>query len=190
MLGAMKPGAPLLAAMLGLLLTGCGGATHSTAMITNAGTRNTAPVYLPSECSNEVVRPTGFLTACGDGGAGLEDIKWQSWGGPVAYGSATALANDCEPDCAAGGIHHAAAEIYARSLSLCNGRSQYTRVAIIVASEPIAHKVDGTYTVACAKSGEGVSRTEPEYEEKVTVPGSPSDAEIREALREAEAKKE
>ena len=192
---------------LGLLVAACGSSSSHTASTVTVTTSAKAPpaarAYLPSACLNHVERPTTFITACADAQAGVEQIKWQSWGGAAAYGSGSAFTNDCNPDCVAGGIHHSAAEIYASRLRRCGSRMVYARVAIVVANSSTASKLTGAYSVSCGGPPAGdVSSTEPEYleeqesrqagsdsgaePESVVGAGALSDAEVRKALKEAE----
>ena len=46
-----------------------------------------------------------IVVACADGNNRLARIKWQSYGTDAASGTATAVVNDCEPNCAAGEFH-------------------------------------------------------------------------------------
>ena len=173
------------------LLVGCGSSSPPAPTTTRASTPvAAAPAFLPSVCTNQVERPSSFLIACADGGSGIEHIAWRFWGGPVAQGSGFAFANDCEPNCVAGGIHHATAEIYVSRVRRCGRNLQYTYGVIVAAKTSIAERTTGAYDIACAggKSHGGVSRTEPEYEApkaSLLAPGAPSDQEVREALREA-----
>lgn len=48
------------------------------------------------------VRPTLILIACGDGGEGVSDIRWTSWGAQGALGRGTHFERVCEPNCAEG----------------------------------------------------------------------------------------
>ena len=63
--------------------------------------------------------------------------------------------NDCQPDCASGGVHYTPAELYASVPKRCpNGRLQYTHVAIAATRDlaKVASVVGGTYSLPCADS--------------------------------------
>lgn len=180
-----------------VLATGCGsGRNAQTLSIHSAATpvvSRTLAVYLPSTCLNQVQRPSGFVIACADGGSGVEQIKWRAWGGSVSWGVGFAYANDCQPNCVAGGVHHAEAEIYARRPQKCGAHVQYTYVVVIAAESSYAQRVTGAYTVGCGEpGGSGVSRTQPEDEagEAVKAKGAPSDREVHERLRQLQEKEE
>jgi len=177
------------------LVLGCGSTSPKPTQTTAPATKSVAATpaaFLPSDCANQVERPSSFIIACADAGSGVEHLVWRSWGGPVAQGSGFAFANDCEPSCVAGGMHHAAAEMYVSRLRKCGGKLQYTYAVIIASKASIADRTTGAYDIACGgPNSHGVSRTEPEAEpesavaETVHAPNAPSDQEIREALREA-----
>jgi hypothetical protein len=48
------------------------------------------------------LRPTQFVLACADANTFFDHITWTSWGGKIATGRGTLVANTCTPDCAAG----------------------------------------------------------------------------------------
>lgn len=175
------------------LALGCGSAstqpTQTTARASVSGT--TAPAaFLPSDCMNQVEQPSSFIIACGDGGSGVEHLVWQSWGDPVAQGSGFAFANDCEPSCVAGGVHHAAAEMYVSRLRRCSGKLQYTYAVIVAAKASIAERTTGAYDIACVgQKSYGVLRTEPESEISRVAPGAPTAKEVREEMKELKERK-
>lgn len=56
-------------------------------------------------------KPNLIFQYCGDGGAGLESIKWNSWGIDGAFGTGRYFQNDCDPDCADGTLHYTSVKI-------------------------------------------------------------------------------
>jgi hypothetical protein len=150
-----------------LVVVGCGSSATKTIRTTvPASAQVTSAAFLPSDCTNQVERPSSFIIACGDGGTGVEHLVWQAWGDPVALGSGFAFANDCEPNCVAGGTHHAAAEMYVSRLRKCGGKLQYTYAVVVTTNASVADRTAGAYHIACAGRGSsGVSRTELEPEE-------------------------
>jgi len=56
-----------------------------------------------SVCGNgSTLRPDYVLLGCGDGGQFLTIVRWSSWTGRSALGSAVWWQNLCAPNCAAG----------------------------------------------------------------------------------------
>jgi curli biogenesis system outer membrane secretion channel CsgG len=154
-------------ALLGSM-AGCGSGSTKPTQPTVPASKSVVATFLPSDCANQVERPSSFLIACADGGSVIEHLVWRSWGNPIAKSSGFAFANDCEPNCVAGGSHHAAAEMYVSRLRKCGRKLQYTYAVIIASTVSIAQRTTGAYDIACAGPGSsGVSRTEPEAE----VPG-------------------
>lgn len=142
----------VLVALVGVSGVGCGAQSKTVTRSVSAQS-----AYLPSACTNQVQRPSGFFFACADGQAGLEHIEWEAgWGNPTASGKGFAFLNDCEPSCVAGGTHQSPAEIYATDLKRCpNGRMQYRRLGVIAAKSSIASRTSGVYSVACGEQGNG-----------------------------------
>jgi hypothetical protein len=116
--------------------------------------------YLPSECGNQVQRPSFIRIACGDGSTGMEKLVWHAWGASIAQGVGFAYVNDCEPSCSVGGIHYTPAEIYVSRIRKCRGRRQYTYAAVIV-SEGKAARLTGAYKFPCASRVPAVERVQP-----------------------------
>lgn len=57
------------------------------------------------------VRPSYVLLGCGDGGQYLANVRWSSWAGWYAHGTAVWWQNLCTPDCAAGHFRHDRVEV-------------------------------------------------------------------------------
>jgi hypothetical protein len=54
-------------------------------------------------CSGKVVvKPVSYVLACADANTYFDAIRWTTWGGTSAAGSATFVQNNCAPTCAAG----------------------------------------------------------------------------------------
>ena len=47
-------------------------------------------------------KPTSLTQYCADAGAGVSDIKWDTWSADGATGTARYAINNCEPTCVAG----------------------------------------------------------------------------------------
>ncbi len=62
------------------------------------------PVPVLQNCSHgpAAVRPSRVTLFCGDGGAWVQDIDWQSWGTVGAVGTGVLWTNTCTPICASG----------------------------------------------------------------------------------------
>ena len=88
-----------------------------------------------ANCDQLRYRPRRLIIACGDGNFQLRGMRWRSWNGARARGSATALLNDCIPYCAEGRFHRMRARIVASRPRICrrgNGAEgyHYTRLRI------------------------------------------------------------
>ncbi|MEY9876343.1 hypothetical protein ABH931_005853 [Streptacidiphilus sp. MAP12-33] len=93
-----------------------GGATLvPAAAATSSSTSGTsAPAAKPAAASAPVVldcvgspltRPSKYVLACGDGNNYLTGVHWSAWSAQSATATATDVANDCKPYCAAGHFH-------------------------------------------------------------------------------------
>jgi ABC-type lipoprotein export system ATPase subunit len=146
--------------------------------------RRPSAVYLPVACARQETMPSAFIPqACADGGAGIKELTWREWGKATATGQGTAFANNCTPDCAAGSVYHAPAEVVVSRIRACpNHHLQYTHAAIIVNSSNIAARVAGRYSVPCP-----VEASATEAGEAIVERGSPSVTEIRHELEQMHA---
>jgi hypothetical protein len=87
-------------------------------------------VYVANEnCSGRTYRPTSIVLACADGGLVATRIRFRSYGGARALGSAELRVHECIPDCA----ESRAYRTYTVSLTLrdvvrCEGTLFYSRV--------------------------------------------------------------
>lgn len=82
----------------------------------------------PDNCDKPTYKPTRIVVACGDGNNRLARIKWESYGTDAASGTATAVVNDCEPNCAAGTFHHFRAVVTLNKPKDCGRYRQFTRL--------------------------------------------------------------
>lgn len=82
----------------------------------------------PANCDKPTYKPTRIVVACGDGNNRLARIKWESYGTDAASGTATAVVNDCEPNCAAGTFHHFGAVVTLNKPKDCGRYRQFTRL--------------------------------------------------------------
>ena len=78
----------------------------------------------PANCD----KPTRIVVACGDGNNRLARIHWESYGTDAASGTATAVVNDCEPNCAAGEFHRFHAVVTLNKPKDCGRYMQFTRL--------------------------------------------------------------
>ena len=82
----------------------------------------------PANCGKPTYKPTRILVACADANNRLAKIKWESYGSDAASGTATAVVNDCEPNCAAGTFHHFRAVVTLNKPKDCGRYRQFTRL--------------------------------------------------------------
>jgi hypothetical protein len=82
----------------------------------------------PANCDKPTYKPTRIVVACGDGNNRLARIKWESFGTDAASGTATAIVNDCEPNCGAGTFHHFRAVVTLNKPKDCGRYRQFTRL--------------------------------------------------------------
>jgi hypothetical protein len=71
---------------------------------------NSAKV-LTWDCEYSEYKPETIMIYCGDGGAYVDKIKWDSWGENGATGTGEYYKNLCEPSCADGKMVHAAVDV-------------------------------------------------------------------------------
>jgi hypothetical protein len=82
----------------------------------------------PANCDKPTYKPTRIVVACADANNRLARIKWESYGTDAASGTATAVVNDCEPNCAAGTFHHFRAVVTLNKPKDCGRYRQFTRL--------------------------------------------------------------
>jgi D-alanyl-D-alanine carboxypeptidase len=72
-------------------------------------------------------RPHRFFLS-GDGTFGMTGVKWQSYGGATASGTARAYTDNCTPNCAEGKLFRPAAKLRLTTIVECSGQPVYTRL--------------------------------------------------------------
>jgi hypothetical protein len=86
-------------------------------------------VLFPGDCGKPTYKPTKIIVTCGDANNVLTKIKWESYGTTAASGSATALVNDCNPNCAAGKARKFPAVVTLTKPKNCGGGvTQFTKL--------------------------------------------------------------
>jgi hypothetical protein len=76
-------------------------AAGPAAAVSAASANRPRPVVL--DCGpRPLALPASYILTCGDGGTGIEGMRWTSWTAGLASGYGTFYQNDCVPDCAAG----------------------------------------------------------------------------------------
>jgi hypothetical protein len=94
-----------------------------------AGPAGSAPKTLfPANCGKPTYKPTRIVVACGDANNRLARIKWESYGTDAASGTATAVVNDCEPNCVEGTFHRFPAVVTLNKPKDCGRYRQFTRL--------------------------------------------------------------
>jgi hypothetical protein len=113
--------------------TPAGTAASASATSTATPTRPARPVYFQGALGGLAVRPISLqLTA--DGTLSVERVQWNSWGGPTARGSGSALFHGCIPNCAAAPTHAAVVSIRLSDVRTCDGKRYYAGVTLRLSS--------------------------------------------------------
>jgi hypothetical protein len=99
----------------------------STALAASFIIHNKQPQIKPSQvltwdCETPAHKPETIMIYCGDGGAYISKIKWETWGKDGATGIGEYYRNLCEPDCADGKIVHALVTVNLRELTPRKGK--------------------------------------------------------------------
>lgn len=84
----------------------------STALAANYIVLNKKPEIKPSQvltwdCEIPTYKPESIIIYCGDGGAYIDKITWNTWSKEGARGIGEYHRNLCEPNCADGKLFHA-----------------------------------------------------------------------------------
>jgi len=74
------------------------------------------------DCEYPAYKPETIMIYCGDGGAYVNKIHWNSWGKNGASGAGEYYRNLCEPDCADGKFVHAAVSVVLSGLTQRKGK--------------------------------------------------------------------
>lgn len=86
------------------------------------------PLHLKSsqvltwDCEYPEYKPSTIMIFCGDGGAYVDKITWNTWGQDGAQGTGQYFKNLCEPNCADGTIVHAPVNVSLHNLTLRGGK--------------------------------------------------------------------
>ena len=86
------------------------------------------PLHLKSsqvltwDCEYPEYKPSTIMIFCGDGGAYVDKITWNTWGQDGAQGTGQYFKNLCEPNCAEGTIVHARVAIRLSDLTPRKGK--------------------------------------------------------------------
>jgi hypothetical protein len=78
-------------------------------------------------CDSETYRASTIIFFCADAGVIVTNIRYRSYGGSVATGTALQHANDCNPFCARGTISTARVTIRLSNVVRCEGTLFYSR---------------------------------------------------------------
>jgi hypothetical protein len=74
------------------------------------------------DCEYPAYKPETIMIYCGDGGAYIDKIDWNSWSKDGASGTGEYYRNLCEPDCADGKIVHAPVNVRLSNLTPRKGK--------------------------------------------------------------------
>jgi len=74
------------------------------------------------DCEYPEYKPESIMIYCGDGGAYIDKIEWDSWNQEGASGTGQYYKNLCEPDCADGEILHAPVNVRLSKLTPRKGK--------------------------------------------------------------------
>ena len=99
----------------------------STALAAGYLIHNAKPEIKPSQvltwtCEIPTYKPETIMIYCGDGGAYIDKITWNSWSKDGAAGKGEYYRNLCEPDCADGKIVHAPVKVRLSNLTPRKGK--------------------------------------------------------------------
>lgn len=88
------------------------------------------PSYFNDCGLGPVKRPSSVIQYCADGGAGVVNIKWSSWGTTSAKGTGTYYINGCSPSCAAGSIYKSSVNVLLSKLVKTHGKNYLMNVTV------------------------------------------------------------
>jgi hypothetical protein len=74
------------------------------------------------DCEYPAYKPETIMIYCGDGGAYIDKVTWNSWGQEGASGTGEYYKNLCKPDCADGKIAHAPVNVRLSELTPRKGK--------------------------------------------------------------------
>ncbi len=61
-------------------------------------------IYAPKDCTTPKVEPKRITLACGDAGARLKRLGWDTWNTDKVKGQGKLVLDTCDPNCAEGGV--------------------------------------------------------------------------------------
>ncbi|WP_236046158.1 hypothetical protein [Streptacidiphilus fuscans] len=125
------------------------GHAATTAKTTSSGSstgQTSAPVLL--DCTGKPQsQPSEYVLACGDGNNYLTSAHWTRWDGVSAYATATDVANDCQPYCAAGHFHNFPVDVTLTDPVPWQGHAGQTRYTKVTLFYPGARPAHSAQTV-------------------------------------------
>jgi hypothetical protein len=86
-----------------LVIAGVGVCLVGGALIAGSATGQST-VYAPKDCTTPKVEPKRITLTCGDAGTRLKSMGWNSWNTSKVKGQGKLLVEDCDPNCAEGGV--------------------------------------------------------------------------------------
>jgi len=86
-------------------------------------------------CTGLAAKPSEFTPYCADAGQVFTKIKWDSWQGDKATGSATVVTNLCEPTCAAGKLNKTSAKIELYKPMTVGGEPVFSKLSVSFAAK-------------------------------------------------------
>ncbi len=97
--------------------------------ISPASTTKT-PSYFNDCGLGPVTKPSSVIQYCADGGAGVVNIKWSSWGATSAKGTGIYYINGCTPTCAGGTIYKSSVNVLLNKLVKTHGKNYLMNVTV------------------------------------------------------------
>jgi hypothetical protein len=127
--------------------SGSSGTSSSSGSSGRGQTSTSAPVVL--DCSGKPqTQPSEYVLACGDGNNYLTSAHWTRWNGVSAYATATDVANDCRPYCAAGHFHTFPVDVTLTDPVPWQGHAGQTRYTKVTLFYPGARPAGAAQTVS------------------------------------------
>ncbi|HEY4918174.1 MAG TPA: hypothetical protein VIH92_14780 [Solirubrobacteraceae bacterium] len=103
-----------------------------------------------TNCNRAASSPKLLTLTCGDANMALNGMSWSSFGGAVAQGRGTFVANTCEPNCAAGKDVSYPVKVKATGVLRCkHGLRVYGRLALQFTGRAPGPGVPRNWKLAC-----------------------------------------
>lgn len=115
-------------------LAGCSASGTSRAgqsLATPSPLRTAAVPQVVADCQHFALRPAQIGVACGDGNYQLVEARYDHWGADRAVGSAVALTNTCQPNCAQGRFVRVPVRFTLDQERLVYGVALFTRLTVL-----------------------------------------------------------